>query len=397
MATAKLKRRSDGSPYYLIQVSMGRGKSPMSMRWDVPQGLASKTIQSQLEKVKAEFERRCKSGEIINRAEAKAREAQAAAEAAKVLTLEQFVNGVFLPQKQNSVSRNTYLFYRNATDNHILPRLGTVKTPEITSAMIAKVLQDAQANTSLSNRSVVAIFQTLTQIFRLAFEMDVVERDPMNKVRRPRSQKDEERHTVEAFSADEVRHILDCLEKEPLKWRCYLHILIDTGLRRGECCGLRWDDVDFEKAVITIRRTICYDPEKGVYENATKTGKIRTVPVSSAVLSLLRELRMEQSEICVSKWVFAQSASGDVMHPDSPAKWLAKFGKRNNIEHLHPHKLRHSFATLGIINGADVTSMAALLGHADASTTLRIYSHADEESKLRAAQTFREAVYGTAK
>ena len=397
MATATLKHRRDGSPFYLIQVSMGRGQSPMSMRWDVPEGLAAKTVQSRLEKVKAEFEAKCKNGEIISRNEKKALEAQEAAEAAKIQTLEQFVIGVFLPQKEGSVSRNTYLFYCNTINNHIIPRLRDCKMPEISSAMITKVLNDAQGNPDLSNRSVIAIFQTFTQIFQYAFELDAIDRNPMAKVRRPRSKKDEENHVVESYSAEEIRTILECLDSEPLKWKSYLSVLIYTGLRRGEACGLQWSDIDFDKQEVTIRRTICYDPERGVYENATKTGKIRTVPASAVVFSLLRQLRNAQAASCMSKWVFSQDGTSEVMHPQSPDKWLKQFGQKNGIVHLHPHKLRQSFATLGIINGADVTSVAALLGHADASTTLRVYAHADEESRRRASQVVADSIFGIAK
>lgn len=392
MATPKKMTDAKGNTYYLLQVSRGHDKAPYRKRWYPPKGVAASTVQRELKKAAAEFVRAAGAGEIITRAEKKELKKAAALEAARVQTLEQFANGVFLPIKENSVSRNTYLFYRNAINNHILPRLGACKVPEISSAMITKLLQDAQANTGLSNRSVIAIFQTLTQIFQIAFDMDVTERNPMIKVRRPRSKKDEERNTVEAFSAEEVKYILQCLDAEPLKWKTYLCTLIYTGLRRGEACGLQWADVDFDKQEIKIRRTICYDPERKIYENSTKTGRTRTVPAPPVVFSLMRQLRGEQAESCMSKWVFSQDGASEVMHPQSPDKWLRQFGQKNGIEHLHPHKLRHSFATLGIINGADVTSMASLLGHADASTTLRVYAHADDESRRRAAQTFLDAI-----
>ena len=65
-------------------------------------------------------------------------------------------------------------------------------------------------------------------------------------------------------------------------------------------------------------------------------------------------------------------------------RFFQKFGKKNGIE-IHAHKLRHSFASLAIVNGSDIASVSEVLGHADKATTLRVYSHADEESKRRAA------------
>jgi site-specific recombinase XerD len=81
------------------------------------------------------------------------------------------------------------------------------------------------------------------------------------------------------------------------------------------------------------------------------------------------------------------------MHPDTPSKYLSAFGKKYGIENLHPHKLRHSFASISLTNGADVVSVSELLGHADTSITLRTYSHASEESRKKAAGIFQNAIH----
>ncbi len=65
---------------------------------------------------------------------------------------------------------------------------------------------------------------------------------------------------------------------------------------------------------------------------------------------------------------------------------------RYGVENMHPHKLRHSFASVAITNGADIASVSEKLGHADKSTTLRLYTHADEDSIKRAGDIFREAL-----
>ena len=62
------------------------------------------------------------------------------------------------------------------------------------------------------------------------------------------------------------------------------------------------------------------------------------------------------------------------------------------IEDFHPHKLRHSFASVAITNGADVASVSETLGHADKAVTLRMYTHADAESQKRASEIFRQAL-----
>lgn len=107
---------------------------------------------------------------------------------------------------------------------------------------------------------------------------------------------------------------------------------------------------------------------------------------------MLWELRIEQSQRAISQYVFTQEESCEPMHPQTPTRYMRSFAKWYGIEHLHPHKLRHSFASIAIVNGADIASVSEKLGHADKSTTLRLYTHADQNSIKQASNIFREAI-----
>ncbi len=83
------------------------------------------------------------------------------------------------------------------------------------------------------------------------------------------------------------------------------------------------------------------------------------------------------------------------MHPQSPSWYMQKFSKKCGVPGLHPHKLRHTFASIAITNGADVASVSEKLGHSDKAVTLRMYTHASQESIKRASQIFRDALKKT--
>ena len=185
---------------------------------------------------------------------------------------------------------------------------------------------------------------------------------------------------------------LQCVDNEPLKWRVMLHLLIDTGIRRGEACGLQWKHINFSNHTITVAGNLCYTPQKGIYLDTPKTRKIRTIDIDPAISAMLWELRIEQSQRAISQYVFTQEESCEPMHPQTPTRYMRSFAKRYGIEHLHPHKLRHSFASIAIVNGADIASVSEKLGHADKSTTLRLYTHADQNSIKQASNIFREAI-----
>ena len=107
-------------------------------------------------------------------------------------------------------------------------------------------------------------------------------------------------------------------------------------------------------------------------------------------MTLLRQYRREN--LSLSAYVFTQEESLEPMHPQSPGRYLQSFSRRYGIKGLHPHKLRHSFASIAITNGADIASVSEKLGHSDKAVTLRMYTHADQESIKRAGDIFRQAI-----
>ena len=143
---------------------------------------------------------------------------------------------------------------------------------------------------------------------------------------------------------------------------------------------------------MTVRRNLQYTAAAGVYATSPKNGKVRVVDVGPDTLALLKQLREKQAQSCISKWCFTQEGTAEPMHPQSPTRYFQKFGQRYGVKDFHPHKLRHSSASIAITSGADVVSVSERLGHSDTAVTLRMYAHANEESIRRAGQTVRDAL-----
>ena len=385
MASTRLKTTKDGRAYYEIRVHPTDGKE-VSRRWYVPEGWSKRAIERELAKVAAELERQVKAGEVLTRTELAAEEEERAAAEARILTFRKYVELVFMPSLSVRCSESTRTCYALLFKNNIFPVIGSKKLPDITSAQITSLLVDLQT-AGKAHASCVKVYAVLNSVFKSAFLDDSITSNPMLKVQRPKPRKDEkdDSKSAEAYTIGEVKALFAALDNEPLKWRAYIRLLVDTGVRRGEACGLQWADIDFADGTITISRNLVYTPAAGVYVDTPKNGKARIVPASPALLKLLQKLRDEQSHSCMSQWVFTQEGSPDPMHPDSPTRYFKNLGKRCGMNELHPHKLRHTFASLAITNGADVASVSETLGHSDKAVTLRMYTHASDESKKRAA------------
>lgn len=393
MASIKLNETKDGRRFFQISVSRGYGKAPYKTRWYWPDGWSKRTAEREAAKQAAAFELACKNGEVLNRAQEREKAAREAAEAAKLKTLRQYADGVFMPTKEATFSENARSSYRMFLGKHILPVLGDVLLVEVSPAMISKLLIDFQ-RAGYAHATTVKLYNILNGIFEMAFLDDSIPMNPMLKVKRPAPRKDEQpkEESDKAYTVQELSYILSCAAQEPLQWQTYISLAADTGLRRGECCGLQWADIDVKAGTVTVRRNLQYTAAAGVYATSPKNGKARVVDVGPDTLALLKRLREKQAQSCISKWCFTQAGTAEPMHPQSPTRYFQKFGQRYGVKDFHPHKLRHSSASIAITSGADVVSVSERLGHSDTAVTLRMYAHANEESIRRAGQAVRDAL-----
>lgn len=388
MPSIRKKTNKAGRDYYEITVRRGRSQPRLYSRWYPPEGWSQRAIDRELTKVAAEFERQCKAGEVISRKERQERDAQEAAEAALIQTVKQYAERVFMPAKAVTMSENSRASFQSALNTWVYPAIGDKKLPDVSPADLSALLLDIQAQ-GRAHSTAVKVYTVLHTLFKMAYLSDVIPRNPMDKVARPVPRKDEIRATeAQALTVEELQAVLAALEAEPLKWRALVHLLIDTGVRRGECCGLKWEDIDLESQVVTIRRNLCYTPARGVYVDTPKNGRTREVDIGPETAALLEALRTQS----LGEYVFTQEGSMEPMHPQSPTRYLKKLSAKCGVPDLHPHKLRHTFASVAITAGADVASVSEALGHSDKAVTLRMYTHADAESRKRAAQIFREAI-----
>ena len=92
-----------------------------------------------------------------------------------------------------------------------------------------------------------------------------------------------------------------------------------------------------------------------------------------------------------SGYVFVRD-NGDMLHPDSVTQWLSGFSKKYDLPPIHPHKLRHTMASVLINDGADIVTVSKRLGHAKVSTTTDIYSHIIKEADAKAADSIADAI-----
>lgn len=214
--------------------------------------------------------------------------------------------------------------------------------------------------------------------------------NPCRRVEAPKVPKKETKYLDDM----QAIRLVECLEGEPLQYQAIIITLLYSGMRRGELCGLEWDDIDFKNCLIDINKSSLYLSDRGIYDDTPKTEESkRVIKVPQYAIDILNRHRNEQLLQMLKlgdKWiksgkVFTQW-NGKAIHPDTITGWFGDFLKRHDLPHISIHSLRHTNATLLIAGGADLRTVSKRLGHADMTTTANIYTHAIKSADERAAQ-----------
>lgn len=261
------------------------------------------------------------------------------------------------------------------------------------TAELFKIIKD---ESPLSSRTILQYHRFISTVFTQAEKEMIVQYNPASKATPPKM----ERNEAECFQPEEVLRIIECLENEPIKWKTITHLLIITGCRRGEIAGLKWSAIDWENNQIKIERALLYSADIGVYEDTTKTGEIRYIKLPTDTMQLLRKYRAWHSEERLKngdRWkdtgfLFTRD-DGGMMNPDSITQWLAKFSDKYGLPHIHPHKFRHTMASMLYYNGFDSITISKRLGHSQVSTTTDIYSHVIKQADAMAADAIAETIF----
>lgn len=286
---------------------------------------------------------------------------------------------------QKGLAKGTIAGYEDLLNGRILPQLGKKKLRDIDAIQLNRFFAGLRKE-KLSGTYQRKYYNLLHLIFKSAVRDDLIAVNPAEKIEPPK--KDTKEHSV--YTAEQVKQLVRALEDENSQWRAYVLLALDSQMRKGECVGLNWSDIDMEAQTITISRSCAYTSKDGQYlkEPKTSSGRrtIHVQPETLEVLKVWKEDQARQSARMGVHWhdehaVFTQE-DGKRMFVHSPTKWFPRFLKKHNLPRMNLHGLRHTGASLLIGNSMDIASVSHRLGHSRISTTLDIYSHAYEEKDV---------------
>ncbi len=311
----------------------------------------------------------------------------------------------WLMATEHRVGTKTQARYASISRLYLVPSLGSMRVGTLRPAHIEAALgswiggkRNDRQDGRLSPRSVKHILDTLKSVFRWAVRMGLASGNPADAVTGPRV----ERREMQTVNVEGFGKLLEVACETDLN--AAIIVAAGTGLRRGELLGLRWSDVDFSTAVLTVNRSV----ETVNGELRTKPPKTarsaRQHPMAAFVVEALRARKAQQAERRLllgmgrddDGWVFTR-ADESPWEPGAFSLHFARLIKRHKLPHLRFHDLRHSYATFARAANVDLKTLSELMGHSTISVTANTYMHAVGELQRDASARLDTVLASTVK
>ena len=284
----------------------------------------------------------------------------------------------WLLEKKDYIKESTYANYSNNIFNHIIPKLGNYYLNELNHKVIQDFLLELSKNGRKDNTGGLAekTIKDITIIIKGSIKKGINE-DKIKHIELtfnyPKDNKENKLYVLTKREQSKItNYVLENINSRNIG----LLISLYSGIRIGELCALRWEDVDFKKNCLTINKTIqrvyIKDKNKNISKVIITTPKTknanREIPINKEFLEILKKVKSDKKH-------YVLTGSEKYIEPRTYRKYFNKVLNELKIKHFNFHSLRHTFATNCISLGVDYKTVSELLGHANVNITLNLYVH----------------------
>lgn len=287
----------------------------------------------------------------------------------------------------NYLRESTIETMRSIVEAKILPDIGHIKLGDFSPNRITMFLYDAAIYKDKDGNPIKPtkyykdsytqlIFSKLHSLFDAAVKQGWIKDNPCTNAIKPKRNKSKK---IKPLEIDQIKDLLKRSE-DFCTYNAVIHFQLYTGMRIGETLALTWDDIDFDQRTIHINKTVNF--VKGEFKiGPPKTeNSYRVLGMNETVYQLLKQVKENQDKMknnLKDVWrnlnlVFTQDTGGYIQKANINNR-LNSLKKGTNYEDITVHSLRHSNATLLLLNGVDLKIVSAHLGHNDIQTTANIY------------------------
>ncbi|MFV7233869.1 tyrosine-type recombinase/integrase [Flavobacterium sp. ZB4R12] len=288
--------------------------------------------------------------------------------------------------KKQYVKKSSFSAYMLLIENHLLPMFGNkhnIEEAEVQAFVFQKIEQ------GLSHKTIKDILIVLKMVLKFGAKNKWLDYQAFD-IQFPTER---EKHDIEVLSRTNQKKVMHYIQEHFTFRNLGIFICLSAGIRIGEVCALTWENIDTDRGIISVKRTIqrIYVIEDNIRKtevilDTPKTkNSIRDIPMSRDLLRMLKPIKK-----IVNNSFFVLTNDAKPTEPRTYRSYYKNLMRELNMPELKFHGLRHSFATRCIESKCDYKTVSVLLGHSNISTTLNLYVHPNLEQKKKAIdQMFR--------
>lgn len=292
-------------------------------------------------------------------------------------------DNIILPQ----IEATTAYGYKSIIENHLNPQLGNCKLQKLSARHIQLYYTHLLNEAKLSPNSVLKHHNLLTNILNAAKRYEYITKNPMDAVSPPKKRRREAKY----YTPEQLGQLLSLAARTRLELPIYICAYL--GLRRGELCGLRWQDIDFEHHTVTIDTTRTQAGKDEIVKDTKTVSSTRTLYLPDTLYQMLQAEKAHQAACKAhlknmyddNPYVVVME-NGKPFRPNYLSELFTKFLADNGLPKIVLHELRHTFASLSNQAGIPSFNIGKALGHSTPATTQKIYTHLLDQTHVQAVQ-----------
>lgn len=289
---------------------------------------------------------------------------------------------VWLKTYKRGVEYNTLEMYNGITKNYIIKPLGRLKLRDVKTAHLQQIVNENQSKSWVVKKFKLTVSQMLEQ----AAINDLIVRNPAKGLKLPITANNQGKRALTELEMEQVKSLyLDD------KTRCYVYLLLYTGMRKSEALALTKNDIDRNRMEITVSKTLVFMSNKSIIKHNPKTkAGTRVIPI----LEPLRDVLFRYVDSVQTDMLFLTIAGKTVTDMAYRRMW-EKFERAMGTKEITAHIFRHNFATILYNAGVDAKAAQHILGHSSISVTMDIYTHLDNRKRNEATEKLNAFLSGS--
>ena len=279
--------------------------------------------------------------------------------------------------------------------NNILPIFSNLRINSITTPFIQDNANKWFAKYKNYKKIINYNFSVLAYALRMGY-ISINHKDRFVMPKKIRVRKDE---SMSYYTKDELIELLKYIKQDTsIEWLSFFRLLAFTGMRKGECLALTWNDIDLTNQTVTVNKTLAVGMNSKQIVQPPKTlESYRTITLDDNTVSWLKKWKIDQAKTLLkfghnamreNQLVYCHCSKNKMYCLGKPATILKKVCDKHNFKIINIHGFRHTHASLLFESGAAMEVVRDRLGHTDIQTTVNIYTHVTQKSRDKTAQNF---------